>query len=133
MTLELKPRELKPQPAQAHARSLDQSLPLLDHLALRLLMLEHEPQPPELKPEHTKLKPREAKALVSGVRELKPLELKPLTLELKPLELKPQPPQTHARCLDQPLTGSFSYSWLLWGRSWPLLGRSGPLLLLGCS
>ena len=80
-------------------------------------MPEHESQPPELKPEHTKLKPREAKASVSGVRELKPLELKPLTLELKPLELKPQPPQAHARSLDQPLTGSFCYSWFLFGRA----------------
>ena len=91
MELEPLTLELKPQPAQAHARSLDQSPPLLDHLALRLLMPEHEPQPPELKPEHTKLKPREAKAPVSGVQELKPLELKPLTLELKP-----QPPQAQA-------------------------------------
>ena len=83
-TLELKFQELKPQPAQAHAISLDQSPPLLDHLAPRRLMPELEPQAPELKPEHTKLKPREAKASVSGVREVKPLELKPLTLELKP-------------------------------------------------
>ena len=46
---------------------------------------------------------------ISGVRGLKPLELKPL--ELKPPELKPQPPQAHARSLDQPLTSSFCNSW----------------------
>ena len=91
--------------------------PLLDHLALRLWMPKHDPQPPELKPEPSKLKPPGAKASVSGVRELKPLELKPLTLELKPLVPKPQPPQAHARSLNQPLTGSFFYSWLLLGRS----------------
>ena len=32
-------------------------------------------------------------------------------MELKPPELKPQPPQAHARSLDQPLTGSFCNSW----------------------
>ena len=90
---------------------------MLDHLALRLWMPEHEPERLELKPEPPKLKPPGAEASVSGVRELKPLELKPVTLELKPLELKPQPPEAHARSLDEPLTGSFCYSWLLLGRS----------------
>ena len=64
------------------------SPPLLDHLALRLWMLEHEPQPLELKPEPPKLKPPGAEASVSEVRELELLELK-----LKPVGLKPQPPQ----------------------------------------
>ena len=51
--------------------------PLLDHLALRRWMPEHEPQHLELKPEPPKLKPPGAEASVSGVRELKPLEQKP--------------------------------------------------------
>ena len=76
---------------------------MLDILALRLWMPEHEPQPLELKPEPPKLKPPGAEASVSGVLELKRMELKPLTLELKPLELKPQPPQACARSLDQSL------------------------------
>ena len=49
-------------------------------------------------------------------------------MELKSLELKRQPPQAHAGSLDQALTRSFCYSWLLLGRSWPVLGRSWPLL-----
>ena len=84
------PTELKPEPPETEAHGAKASEPpLLDHLVLRLLMPEHEPQPSELKPEHKKLKPPEAKASVSRVRKLKPLELRPLTLELKPLELKP--------------------------------------------
>ena len=75
------PTELKPEPPETGAHRAKVSEPhLLDHLVLRLLMPEHEPQPPELKPEHTKLKPPEAKASVSRVRKLKPLELRPLTL-----------------------------------------------------
>ena len=57
---------------------------MLDHLALRLWMPEHEPEPLKLKPEPAKLKPHGAEASVSGVQELKQLELK-----LKPVGLKP--------------------------------------------
>ena len=78
------PTELKPEPPETGAHRAKASEPhLLDHLVLRLLMPEHEPQPPELKPEHMKLKPPAAKASVPGARELKPLELKPLTRSLR--------------------------------------------------
>ena len=101
---------------------------MLDHLALQVWMFEHGTQPPELKPELPKLKPLGAKSSLSGVRELKLLELKPLTLELKPLELEPQPPQAHAGSLDQPFTGSWGLCLRSWGGLGPHVGDLGPLL-----
>ena len=104
------PTELKPEPPETEAHGAKASEPpLLDHLVLRLLMPEHEPQAPELKPEHTKPKPPEAKASVSPGAKASGAKA---TTSAGTCQI-PGP------ALDQ--------SWAALGRSWLFLATPGPL------
>ena len=102
---------------------------MLDHLALRLRLPKHEPQPLELKPEPPKLKSPGAETFSLRSPGAKAIGAEAFDPGTEASGAKATTSSgTHARSVDEPLTGSFCYSWLLLGRSWPVLGRSWPLL-----